>query len=68
MLTMLDVAPELVVCDLHPDYRSTRFAEAMELPILRVQHHAAHLAAVAAEHHLQRTARRRCARRTWLRR
>jgi hydrogenase maturation protein HypF len=53
MLTMLDVAPELVACDLHPDYRSTLFAETMELPVLRVQHHAAHLAAVAAEHHLR---------------
>ncbi|ACK51664.1 (NiFe) hydrogenase maturation protein HypF [Methylocella silvestris BL2] len=53
MLTMLDVAPQLVACDLHPDYRSTRFAEAMDLPILRLQHHAAHLAAVAAEHHLR---------------
>jgi len=52
MLAMLDVKPELVVCDLHPDYRSTLFAEASGLPILRVQHHAAHLAAVAAEHHL----------------
>jgi hydrogenase maturation protein HypF len=53
MLTMLYVAPEIVACDLHPDYRSTLFAETMELPVLRVQHHAAHLAAVAAEHHLR---------------
>ena len=53
LLSMLDVTPELVVCDLHPDYRSTLFAEATGLPILRVQHHAAHLAAVAAEHHLR---------------
>ena len=52
MLTMLDIAPELVACDLHPEYRSTLFAEAMGLPVLRVQHHAAHLAAVAAEHQL----------------
>ena len=52
MLAMLDVVPELVACDLHPDYRSTAFAEATGLPLLRVQHHVAHLAAVAAEHKL----------------
>lgn len=53
MLASLGVTPVLVACDLHPDYRSTWFAEATGLPILRVQHHAAHLAAVAAEHHLR---------------
>jgi hydrogenase maturation protein HypF len=52
MLSMLDIKPELVACDLHPDYRSTVFAEAMGPPVLRVQHHAAHLASVAAEHKL----------------
>ncbi len=52
MLAMLDVAPSLVACDRHPDYRSTLFAEATGWPLLRVQHHAAHLAAVAAEHRL----------------
>ncbi len=55
MLAMLDISPELVACDLHPDYRSTLFAEALGPKILRVQHHAAHLAAVAAEHHLRGT-------------
>jgi len=53
MLAELAAKPELVACDLHPDYRSTVFAETMALPILRVQHHAAHLAAVAAEHRLR---------------
>jgi hydrogenase maturation protein HypF len=52
MMTLLDVAPELVACDLHPDYHSTRFAESLGRQLLRVQHHAAHLAAVAAEHQL----------------
>jgi hydrogenase maturation protein HypF len=52
LLTMLDVRPERVVCDLHPDYHSTRIAEAYDLPVRRVQHHAAHVAAVAGEHGL----------------
>jgi hydrogenase maturation protein HypF len=52
MLEMLDVTPALIVCDSHPDYRSTLFAEGLSAPLLRVQHHAAHLAAVAAEHRL----------------
>jgi hydrogenase maturation protein HypF len=53
LLRALRVTPVLVACDLHPDYRSTIFAEATGLPVLRVQHHEAHLAAVAAEHRLR---------------
>jgi hydrogenase maturation protein HypF len=53
LLADLGVKPELVACDRHPDYRSTLIAEGLGLPVLRVQHHAAHLAAVAAEHHLR---------------
>ncbi len=41
--------PEAVVCDLHPDYASTHWAEKSGLPIVRVQHHQAHVAACAAE-------------------
>jgi hydrogenase maturation protein HypF len=52
MLALLDVAPDIVACDMHLDYRSTVFAEATGLPLLRVQHHAAHIASVAAEHQL----------------
>lgn len=45
--------PEAVVCDLHPDYASTRWAENSGLPIIRVQHHQAHVAACAAENNLE---------------
>ena len=50
LLDILDVEPEAVACDLHPDFHSTRWAEEFALPAVRVQHHAAHIASIAAEH------------------
>jgi hydrogenase maturation protein HypF len=41
--------PEMVACDLHPDYASTRWALNSGLPLVKVQHHHAHVAACAAE-------------------
>jgi len=45
--------PEAMVCDLHPDYASTQWAERSGLPLIRVQHHQAHVAACAAENHVE---------------
>ncbi|MFZ4813331.1 MAG: carbamoyltransferase HypF [Phototrophicaceae bacterium] len=49
---LYDLHPLAAACDLHPDYPATRHAEQMGLPLTRVQHHAAHIFAAMAEHHL----------------
>ena len=45
--------PEAVVCDMHPDYASTGWAEESGLPVIKVQHHQAHVAACAAENDVE---------------
>ncbi|MBQ6735352.1 MAG: carbamoyltransferase HypF [Lachnospiraceae bacterium] len=53
---LFDIRPEALVCDLHPDLLSTRYAEERakkeQLPLIRVQHHHAHLASCMADNEL----------------
>lgn len=49
---LVGAAPVAVAHDLHADFASTRFAETLGLPLVAVQHHHAHVAAIAAEHGL----------------
>jgi hydrogenase maturation protein HypF len=46
---LYDVQPAQVACDLHLDYLSTRWAEESGKPLLRVQHHLAHVMSCMAE-------------------
>jgi len=57
LLDILQVRPLALARDRHPDFLSSRFAEARAadwgVPCLAIQHHHAHLAAVIAEHRLE---------------
>lgn len=51
---LLEVHPDALVCDLHPDYLSSQYARNLAaeraLPLLYLQHHAAHGWSVLSEH------------------
>lgn len=56
LLAILDVRPDVIAHDLHPDYASTRealrLAQQWGVPAVAVPHHHAHMASICAEHGL----------------
>ena len=54
LLALFGIEPAVIAADLHPGYLSAdwaaRFAAARGIPLVRVQHHEAHVAALLVEH------------------
>ena len=46
---LYEIVPEVVGCDLHPDYLSTKRAREFKTPVVAVQHHYAHILSCMAE-------------------
>ncbi|MEM2131002.1 MAG: carbamoyltransferase HypF [Candidatus Woesearchaeota archaeon] len=55
MIKLTRLKPEIIACDLHPNYNSSIYAEELakkyNAKLIKIQHHKAHIASVAAEHY-----------------
>jgi hydrogenase maturation protein HypF len=52
-INLYDIHPQAIVCDLHPDYASSQYAQRSGLPVILVQHHHAHALACLMDNDLQ---------------
>lgn len=56
-LKLIPAEIDLIACDLHPGFGTGRMAEKLgaryDVPLIKVQHHHAHLASLAGEHQLR---------------
>ncbi|MBS1788387.1 MAG: carbamoyltransferase HypF [Acidobacteria bacterium] len=50
---LYETRPEIIVCDAHPAYLSTQFAQSSGVPTQSVQHHLAHVMACVAENEIE---------------
>ena len=59
LVQLFDAQPEVILSDLHPNYYSSNLAERLgtqlSAPIVKIQHHIAHFAAVLGENNLINT-------------
>jgi len=55
-LNFTKTKPEVLISDLHPEYNTSKYArelsEKLNIPLIKVQHHKAHVYSAAAEHEL----------------
>ena len=53
MSELLEIIPEIVVCDKHPRYQTVKIAEeiakSLQIPLVKIQHHYAHILSNLAE-------------------
>ena len=50
---LYEFKPQIVACDAHPDYLSSKFALDLNLPVIAVQHHYAHILSCMAENEIE---------------
>ena len=50
---LYEASPEMIACDMHPDYLSTKYAAKLQAEPHLVQHHCAHVLACMAENELE---------------
>ena len=51
--SLLRLEADAVACDEHPEYLTSKWAAAQDLPVVPVQHHHAHIVSVMAENNLE---------------
>lgn len=49
MENLLEAEPQTAACDMHPKYNTCEAAENLKLPVVKVQHHFAHIVSCMAE-------------------
>lgn len=49
-----DFVPDLIVCDKHPSYESTKWAKSQNIELVQIQHHYAHMLSTIAEFNLEK--------------
>ncbi len=49
---LFELEPDIVACDMHPEYPTTEMADSWGVPVVKVQHHMAHILSVVGEKNL----------------